>query len=151
VFQKCTPQRKIFKTKVTKLHYTNSWPSKQSCLTADQNETSRTFSRTCFPIFPQNVQKILRPTQCVSEISRPEREANHSPPANAPVKNEWRYASTSTCHQLVHRDNLTLTLRLPSYSVSHLCVIKHTTLNIKGECVYKTTKFQTRYWMDMGI
>jgi len=128
---------------VTKLHYTRSRPSKQGRATADQNKKSHTFSRNIFPLVPQNVQTSLRPTQCVLEISRPECEADHSPPTNAQVKNEWRYPSTSTCHQVVHRDNLTFTLPLTSHSVSFLCVIKHTSLNIKGECVYNTTKFPT--------
>ena len=95
-------------------------------------KTHTHFQETFFPLLPQNLQTSLRPTQCVLEIRRPEREFYHSPPANVQVKNEWRYASTSTCHQVVHRDNLTFTLPLPSHSASHLCVIRRTSLNIKG-------------------
>lgn len=94
-------------------------------------------------------RQALRPTQCVPEISRPEREVDNSPPTNAQVKNECSYAFTSTCHQVVHRYNLTFSLLLPFHSVSHLCVIEHTALNIKGQRFCSTTKFQTRSWINI--
>jgi hypothetical protein len=106
-----------------------------------------------FPLLPPNVQTSLRPTKCVSEISRSEREAYHSPPANAQVKNKWRCASTSTCYQVVHRDNLTFTLPLPSHSVSHLCVIKHTSLNIRGSTsiIRQNSKLDTGWTWELSF
>jgi hypothetical protein len=48
---------------------------------------------------------------------RPGREADHSPPYNAEIKNEWSYTSTPTTPswrvaQLKHRDNFTFAFYL---------------------------------------
>jgi hypothetical protein len=48
-------------------------------------------------------------------VKRPEREADHSPPSNAEVKNAWSYTSTPhyvfmAWYLVKHRDSFTFTL-----------------------------------------
>jgi len=51
-------------------------------------------------------------------VKRPGREADHSPPPSAEVKNAWSYTSTPLWYgaQLKHRDNFTFTLQFISHS-----------------------------------
>jgi hypothetical protein len=48
-------------------------------------------------------------------VKRPDREADHSPPSSAEVKNAWSYASTPQCSFMIcsinrkHRENFTFT------------------------------------------
>ena len=50
-----------------------------------------------------------------SGVKRPGREADHSPPSSAEVKNEWSYASIlPVCLRGLYRDDFTLPLILNS-------------------------------------
>ena len=46
-------------------------------------------------------------------VNRPGRDADHSPPSSAEVRNDWSYTSTlRICLNYVDRNNLTVTLRM---------------------------------------
>jgi hypothetical protein len=72
-------------------------------------------------------------------IKRPGRQADHSPPSSAEVKNEWSYtASPPTCFHGVDRDSFTFTL-----PVSVLCEYL---LSIMSQY----TKVHTYYGVNTG-
>jgi hypothetical protein len=66
-------------------------------------------------------------------VKRPGREADHSPPSSAKVKNAWSYTSTPKYVFMVwclvkHRDNFTFTFTVPAaspYRVKNLKESRH--------------------------
>jgi hypothetical protein len=71
-------------------------------------------SNVCFTASRPALGPIQPPIKWVPVIKRPEREADHSPPSTAEVKNEWScsstppYAFVAWC-SVKHRDNFTCT------------------------------------------
>jgi hypothetical protein len=58
-------------------------------------------------------------------VQRPGREADHSPPPDAEVKNSWTYITSSlyvfmACYLVKHRDNLIFTTGLYKYSTKYV-------------------------------
>jgi hypothetical protein len=85
-------------------------------------------------------------------VKRPGREADHSPPSSAEVKNAWSYTSAPQYVFMAwclvkHRDNFTFTFTLPHYMFLYGSWIRPSDLLRFGINFWKYVSFHT-FWSD---
>jgi hypothetical protein len=129
----CFPEQKLWTKPLSRYTFqATGWTTEKSRFDSQQGQEIFLSSTASRPA----LGPTQFPTQCVlgilsSETKRPRFETNHSPPANAEVKNVWSYNSTPlyvfmSWRLIKRRDNFTLQLEEESkddYRADHSATV----------------------------